>query len=324
MKKQHLISLIPSLLLISALVSCGGSSEEEKPAMEQDSQSSASSLAPEKDEMPEARETKNVIYTGTVQTVGTSIYQQGTHRLNLDNGKFILLESDSVDLNGYVGEKADVFGSVRPTVEEGAMIMRVEKISLLEPKESSSSETSSAESDELEEDDNAESSSAKAEEAQESSESSEEEAAETDSSEEAAASEASSIPEMRTAQQSDIDAMAKEDLAAARWTQEYCSSHIGFCIPVHKNWWFKSFGTTSSHLWHVEIAAREIQELGEGPIVIKLVAGAVNTADGTVKTDEFTSVGYKAWDDTRHFEVVADPSLAGAVEYITASLRSQE
>ena len=40
-----------------------------------------------------------------------------------------------MQLNGYVGEKVEVLGALRPTVETGGMIMRVEKITLLEPEE---------------------------------------------------------------------------------------------------------------------------------------------------------------------------------------------
>ncbi|HCI03946.1 TPA: hypothetical protein DE059_03390, partial [Candidatus Peribacteria bacterium] len=83
------------------------------------------------EEKAEVRETKNVIYQGVVKPAGISIYQQGSHRLQLETGKFILLESDTVDLNGYVGEHVEMVGAIRPTVEEGGMIMRVESAKLI-------------------------------------------------------------------------------------------------------------------------------------------------------------------------------------------------
>ena len=106
------------------------------------------------------RETKNVSYSGTVKPLGISIYMEGTHRLSLSDGRFILLESDAIDLNGYVAEEVDVLGAIRPTVESDAMIMRVESISLIEREEQSdapsdeesSSSASSEESTETPED----------------------------------------------------------------------------------------------------------------------------------------------------------------------------
>ena len=86
-------------------------------------------------EEPPIRETKDVQYTGIVRPAGISIYQEGSHRLLLPDGRFILLESKTADLNGYVNEEVDITGALRPTVEAGGMIMRVETISLLDSPE---------------------------------------------------------------------------------------------------------------------------------------------------------------------------------------------
>jgi hypothetical protein len=115
--------------------------------------------------------------------------------------------------------------------------------------------------------------------------------------------------------------MSKEDLSADRWTRSYCSSHIGFCLTYHKNWWHKSFGTTGENLWHVEIKNSEIDLLGEGPIVVALRSGDLTGAvDGQVKNEGGASVGYKSWTEGRHFEVSAPSALAAAVEKITKSI----
>ena len=100
----------------------------EKPA----TPSPAEETTLEKEKAPSVmRETKNISYDGIVKPAGISIYQQGTHRLSLPNGKFVLLESETVDLNGYVDEHVRIFGALRPTVEAGGMIMRVERMQLL-------------------------------------------------------------------------------------------------------------------------------------------------------------------------------------------------
>src|SRR3989338_1256723 len=122
--KKYLI-LLPFILLAN----CSG------PAQPKD-QEDGTNEAPEISGSTEAsdsstgdsaiRETKNVIYQGIVKPAGISIYQQGTHRLLLPDGRFILLESSSVDLNGYVDEQVELLGALRPTVEGAGTIMRGE------------------------------------------------------------------------------------------------------------------------------------------------------------------------------------------------------
>jgi len=121
-----------------------------------------------------------------------------------------------------------------------------------------------------------------------------------------------------------IEQMASESFSADQWTQQYCTAHIGFCIPVHRNWWFKSFGTTTSLLWHVEISSGEIYNLFDGPIRVDLISGTVGgkkAADGQVREEpDGTVIGYRSWTENRHFEISAPPALSEAVKYITQNL----
>jgi hypothetical protein len=121
------------------------------------------------------------------------------------------------------------------------------------------------------------------------------------------------------------NAMAKDNMSDAFWTQEYCTTHLSFCFPVQKNWWFKSFGTTTYDLWHVEISSEEINDLGDGPLLVNLMAGDVSTqgaTDGEIKTQGNFVVGYKAWTDNRHFEVSAPKVLETAVQYILNHIKA--
>jgi hypothetical protein len=121
-----------------------------------------------------------------------------------------------------------------------------------------------------------------------------------------------------------VAAMAEEDLAPARWTQQYCSAHIGFCIAIHKNWYYKSFGATSSVLWHVEVGTRAVEDLGDGPLIVNLATGdlsSLGVTDGTVRERGGKVIGYRTWSDNRHFEISADASLRDAVSYITRNLK---
>lgn len=258
-------------------------------------------------------ETRNVLYRGQLEEAGVTIFMQGSHKLTLDDGRFILLESEDVDLDDYLGEDVEVFGSVRPTVEAGGMIMRVESIMSLEESSASSSDESDAsamsESSPL--------SSGTADVPSDSSDSS--------VSPEPPASSVSSAPLVEASGELSAKAqlMAGENVSAENWTQQYCSTHIGFCIPVHRNWWFKSFGTTSSALWHLEIGPSEMNNLGEGPITVRLVSGDIASAgmsDGVTTVQGNVAVGARAWAGNRHFEVRGPAILEGAVRYITEHL----
>lgn len=312
MKKLSSVLIIPVLTILSACTLSNAPATSDSSSSS--SQEGASSI----------RETSNVSYSGTVQTAGISIYMEGTHRLSLSDGKFILLESDSVDLNGYVGEDAKVFGSIRPTVEGGGMIMRVDTITLLE---SSSSSLSSALSSSSETSETMESTSSFSSLANSSLSASSQISMYDDSFSSVATSKSSALSSEELSSSSSeervtsgneerIESMARQDLSSALWTQQYCTSHIGFCIPVHKNWWFRSFGTTSSELWHVEISSEPIDALQDGPIVLRLLTGKNTLADGSVTMQDGKAIFTKLWLTDQHIEIVADDSLQDAVRYI--------
>ncbi len=297
------------------------------------------------------RETKNVTYTGVVQPAGISVYNQGSHRLVLQGGKFVLLESDDLDLNGYVAEKVQIFGSLRPTVEAGGMIMRVESIELVDPKEEELKEileelpVVDPDAQEPLEEESVEEESVEEESVEEPTEESldpdepnpidlpevpevPEEPAEEEPpveeiveeivSEEDPVVEPTGEPTAEYLER--VEVMSRQDYAAANWTQQYCTSHISFCAPIHRNWWFKSFGATSSTLWHVELSPAPIENLGEGPIVVELIAGTIGDASGTVDTTSGEAVGYKEWTFGRYFRISGDTSLEEAITYITNNI----
>ena len=282
------------------------------------------------------RETKNVTYTGTVQPAGISIYQQGSHRLVLEDQRFILLESTTseLDLNGYVGEEAEVFGAVRPTIEEGGMIMRVESIKLLSEEEPAEEplepvvppvdepeEVPVQEPEEPVLPDEPEEGPVVPDEPEE--EVIPEVVVEDEEEEEEPAEPIHEPEEVSESMQEQIDAMAKEDYAASRWTQQFCTEHIGFCVPIHKNWWWNSFGNTTSYLWHVELGNAPVENLGDGPIQVNLLNGtsaSKKATDGQVRIQGNQAIGFRDWDDNTHFEIIGDASLIEAVTYITNNL----
>lgn len=307
---KHFSTLLIGLSLV-ALSGCFGIQEptDETPPEQTESSSSV-------------QETKNVIYRGTVQEVGASIFMQGTHQLQLEDGRSILLESDDIDLDDYLTQNVEVFGAVRPTVEAGGLIMRVQSITSLDAPSSSSSSSESSNSPD------ASASSSSVSSAAASSVASSVSSSVTVSSVSSSSAAISSAPaatssvawEGSAELSAKADAMAKANMDIGNWTQQYCSSHIGYCIPVHKSWWFKSFGTTSSAFWHVEIGPSEMNNIGEGPITVKLVSGNTNQ-DGQVRAEGEVATGIRSWTGNRHFEIRGPASLEKAIRTITEQLK---
>lgn len=268
-------------------------------------------------------ETKNVVYRGTLSPLGASIYMEGTHRLELEDGRFVLLESDGVLLDDYLDEEVEVFGATRPTVEGGGIIMRVERVAMfVESSEASSVALTSSGSSSVAV------SSAPAAPVQSSVPAAQPRSSAKPAVSSVAPAPVSSAPSQPASSASSEDAalaaraaaMAKVSMDPANWTQRYCTSHIGFCIPVHKNWWYTSFGATSSSLWHVELSSEEIENLGDGPISVVLHSGVAPAADGQVTVENGTVTGVRAWTQNRHFVISAPSSLEAAVRYVTQEL----
>ncbi|MDD3896752.1 MAG: hypothetical protein PHU04_02830 [Candidatus Peribacteraceae bacterium] len=327
LKFSHL-TLVASCTFLVACSPLGNtppSEEEQSPSPANGGETAQEDSAP--------RETPNVTYKGIVQPAGISIYQQGSHRLVLDDNRFILLESAQVDLNGYVGESVEAFGSIRPTVEEGGIIMSVENIRLeaQDVEEDSEAEEASVSEESTQGDENDGGDSVE-EETSEDLLVEEEEAdtssipTETDTTDEpenglldSDVNEPTVLP-LSADKLESVIAMSKDSYSPERWTQQYCTGHIGFCMPVHKNWWYKSFGNTTTNLWQVELRNMPIEQIGDGVITVKLVSGTAASVDATdvqvrVQGDQVT--GYRSWEGGTHFEIVADARLVEAVTYIT-------
>lgn len=277
----------------------------------------------------ERPETKNVIYRGRLFPLGASIYMEGTHRLELEDGRFVLLESNGLLLDEYVNKDVEVFGSTRATIEGSAIIMHVERVAELSASSEPAVESSSSSVQAVSSAPAAIAATSSAPPVRPAVSSAKPVAASSapaavQSSAPAAIPSAatSSVSSIDVALQARVNTMAKAKMDAANWTQQYCApSHLAFCFPIHKNWWYNSFGATSSSLWHVEMSSEELAQLGDGPIAVVLVSGNASVPDGTVSTSDGTSIGIRAWTNNRHIEIRGPAALAQAVAYITAELK---
>lgn len=267
---------------------------------------------------------EEVTYQGTMEAIGASSVPSATHRLALGDGLYLYLVSTIVDLNEYLGQDVRVKGVVRSTVEGDADLMRVSYVEtvLSEPSSSSSESDSSISSLES-------SSSTRSSSASPSYSSRVSSVARSSNSSVASvmssSSQGSSLSSVAVLSDQAKE-MAKIKTDAGLWTQKYCTAHIGFCIPVYKNWWYKSFGTTASHLWHVELNTQEIETMGDGVISVDFESGALpsGASDGTVQEIGVNVIGYRAWTNGRHFQIVAPKELRSVVQYITENLATYE
>jgi len=279
----------------------------------------------------EIRETRNVSYQGTVESLGPSVTMQGTHSLALGDGRMLILESTDVDLEAYLDHEVEVFGALRPTVEAGGIIMRVERITDFSPESSASPEASSSIASSRQSSipsvtskssilpDGTSSAATVAVPA------SSRVSSVLSSVKSSTAAVSSSGISTSAEMEARIILMTKQDLGDRNWTQQYCTNHVGFCVPVHRNWWFVSFGNTTQTLWHVEVSSESFEGMGNGPIAIDLVGGDLS---GHSDKDVFVSggnvTGYRSWSQGRHFRITADARLEAAVRYMTEHLRGSE
>lgn len=290
--------------------------------------STAEPVVPPPDEPP-AQDTTDVPmqFDGIVQQAGISIYMEGSHWLSTDTGETVLLESTTVDLDRYIGARVRVSGVARATVEAGATILIVDSVTVLE-----SPSVSSAPLLEPVEEDIASSSSSEASSpliVASSSSSKPRPPAPKSSSSKAASSKASSStvavappPAPSGSMSEQVAAMAKAVVSASTFTQPFCSRHSGFCVPLHKSWYYNSFGATSSFLWHVEVSSEDVENLGDGVLIINLVQGELDASigDSSVREEGTFVIGYRAWTNGRHFEITAPSELRAAVAFMTENL----
>ncbi len=62
----------------------------------------------------------------------------------------------------------------------------------------------------------------------------------------------------------------------------YENKYMNFSLQYPKSWWFKSFGTKEGSLWHIEFAEKEIENIGDGIIMVDVKSGVQKL---TIKED---------------------------------------
>jgi hypothetical protein len=272
----------------------------------------------------------SVTYEGLLERPSDGSDQVSPFRLSLGDNRYLYLQSDIVDIPSYVGERVTVSGIVRPALDDTAKMMIVSSISLSGTE--ASSEAPMVVDVSIQDQ---QSSAPPASSSQRSVEPPVKEVlpptplpppppvAPKASSSSSVSLEVGTDAQLDPAK---INAMAKAGVSPSLWTLQYCTGHIGFCVPVHKNWWFKSFGATTATLWHVEVSSVDFENIGEGPLAVDFVSGSLpsSVTDGMVVEKDGKVIGYRSWTGQRHFEISAPVQLKAVVEYMTQGLSTYE
>lgn len=343
-----LILTLSSLLL--AACSFGVQNEGDPMVVEEASSSSTEPII-----------TKNVTYSGIVdEKNGAERY--GTHVLRLADGQRIFISSSDpgLSLQSYLGKTVEARGSVQ-ALSDTLSLLRVEELTILESESSSISSSVSSGCggvagiacedgfecvDDLSDDCSgtgtmtdcmgicvpvvkADSQVTMSSSVASSVPSSPSSSAISKASSSLALQKSSSAPlevavpaSTSSSSRPNASVMAKQNYGSALWTQKYCTTHIGFCIPVHKNWYFKSFGATTSSLWRVEFGMSAIENIGDGPIALELHSGsseAAGAVSGGAKVQGDAVIGFADFKDS-HFVLTGDASLEGAIRYMLGQI----
>ncbi len=273
-----------------------------------------------------------VSYSGTLEKADPATLQEGTHRLALDEGGYLYLQSDALNLDDYVGGQVKVTGVVRATIDGTAKIMQVSQVVLLSPPPAATGSTLPTDTGSVTTPTTPDTSNSVPSSHASVSVSVSSIAKSVAFVSSSSSSSSSSVSSSGAGQSASADVaahaatMAKENMTGSNWTQKYCTSYIGFCFPVYKNWWFKSFGAGAATLWHVELSSVAITTVGDGPIVVNFMNGSLpdGISDSDVSAMGDTVTGYRSWTANRHFEISAPASLKEAVAFITRNLETYE
>lgn len=99
----------------------------------------------------------------------------------------------------------------------------------------------------------------------------------------------------------------------------YSNSFMNFSLIYPKAWWFKSFGGDETSFLRIEFAKNEIENMGDGAIMLFVKHGARGKV---LEKNNGTITIMIPRDDTTHFEITGSETFQPQIEMIASSLRS--
>ncbi len=110
---KKLIGLLTIILSITFLVSCG-----DKPPELEDRTIDATTIQIEK------------LYTGTISKIELDIHKDGTHEIEIGEGKTVVIQSKKINLSNYEDKEVTITGSMQKLIDNKSEVFVVEKIKL--------------------------------------------------------------------------------------------------------------------------------------------------------------------------------------------------
>jgi hypothetical protein len=71
-------------------------------------------------------------YTGVIEPIQISLYEEGTHEIKTDSGETVVIQSPTINLTNYVGKKVTVKGAMRKLAHNTQEVFTVDEIQMAE------------------------------------------------------------------------------------------------------------------------------------------------------------------------------------------------
>ncbi len=71
-------------------------------------------------------------YTGVIEPIEISLYQEGTHRIKTEDGETVVIQSPTINLTSYVGKKVTIRGSMRKLAHNTEEVFTVDEARVAE------------------------------------------------------------------------------------------------------------------------------------------------------------------------------------------------
>ena len=100
----------------------------------------------------------------------------------------------------------------------------------------------------------------------------------------------------------------------------YSNKYMEYSLIYPKHWWYKSFGAQDNSLWHTEFSEKEIENMGDGIIMVDVKHGA---RGNVVETQGDKVVVLYPRDDTSHYQLTGPKDLENELKSMAVSIKSQ-
>jgi hypothetical protein len=107
------------------------------------------------------------------------------------------------------------------------------------------------------------------------------------------------VLEDNSAQDVDTNTIEIDDLPVLDGAP-YVNKHMNYTLLYPKSWWYKSFGSVGENIWHTEFGEKEIENIGEGSMIVEIKKGKHEMVFQEVENN---FIFFLPRNDTSHFKI---------------------